>query len=164
MIAAADEAGQLSAIACHRHGHFVPANTVWPLAVFGPHERVGAQRGALESMTQHWRDVERKVRAGDQQFFLDHPNRQWRARPALTPWECHGQASIDGQRYAIVQRGAPDYQRALVVTADPGYSLSNPPPEFPDSMIDAYCREIAAHPEGSDHVSLTLADLGGDAA
>ena len=79
LIVGADEAGQLSAIACHWHGHFVPANTVWPLAVYGQPERLAAERAALESMTQHWRDVERKVRAGDQQFFHDHPNRQWRA-------------------------------------------------------------------------------------
>jgi len=164
LVVGADAAGHVSVIACHVHGHFLPLNRVWPLAVYGKPEQVAAERAALESMTRHWRDAERKVRASDQQFFHDHPTRQWRARSAFTPWECHGEAKVSGQRYAIVQRGAPEYQRALVVTADPGFDLSSPPAEFPDSMIDAYCREFAAHPEGSDHVSLTLADLGGDAA
>lgn len=160
LVIGADAAGCLDAIGCNLHGNLVEMHSWWPLAVYGPGDQLAAQRDALTVMARAWREAELRARAGDHQFFLAHSRRQWRARPALTPWEGYGHAAIAGQRYAIVQRGAPDYQRAVVVIADPGFDLSCPPAEFPDSMIDAYCRQLVAKPSNM-YIVLTPAELDG---
>lgn len=163
LVIGADAAGRFDTTGCIRHGSLVDMHDRWPLAVYGPGDRLAAQRDALTIMARAWREAELRARAADQQFFLAHPGRQWRARPTLTPWEGYGQASSAGQRYAIVQRGAPNHQRAVVVVADPGFDLSCPPAEFPDAMIDAYCRQLVAKPSGT-YIVLTPTELGGGTA
>lgn len=121
-----------------------PGQSEWFLGLAGSATQV-AIHGPVYERAAHVRVQEQeRAYADDQQWFDEHPNRRFRARPPRTWRELAGSsiATPGSQVYALIERDAPAYSRPWVSRVSLPFSLESPPPDMPASVIDALILKI----------------------